>query len=158
MKRKSDVVRFDSVMKKIAPSDDTTAALQHFAKKGHDLLREKDKLQEELLQIKEDLKALEIPSGVPPGPAKKLVKMLRRAPHAPNRGDLTIRLKKILARGRNTVLGLIAELRRESYVFAKGRDPKKIVRGTLSGKSWCYHAGKFYYLAAAEARKLKTAA
>ena len=56
------------------------------------------------------------------------------------------------------MLGLIAELRREGYVFAKGRDPKKIVRGTLSGKSWCYHAGKFYHLAAAEARKLKTAA
>ena len=34
---------------------------------------------------------------------------------------------------------------------------KKIVRGTLSSKSWCYHAGKFYHLAAAEARKFKAA-
>ena len=98
MKRKSDVVRFDSVMKKIAPSDDTTAALQHFAKKGHDLLREKDKLQEELLQIKEDLKALEIPMEFLRDPPRSLSKTLARAPHAPNRGDLTIRLKKILAK------------------------------------------------------------
>jgi len=161
MKRRSDVVRFDSVMKEMAPPDDNAVEWQRFRESCQELLREKDELKKGYLrriaQIKRELEVLsrKMPRGVP----RKVVKILRsRPPHALNRGDLTIRLKKILARGRNTIPGIIEELTRDGYVFAEGRNPKKIVRGSLSSKSWCRHSGKYYRLAAVEAKKLKAAA